>query len=171
MKQLVSCKNSSHVLKWHNLMPYGPMLGERYLSSTIKKIITWAFFNFWKQAIIELAYDLPTGHVHFSCSCIFQIINSTNHSSDFSFTFQINHPSGPFDNHLCPRYERHGYHAPREETMLSDVSMRTAPDSIRPLSSGDNRNMRKYLGELYKDKKYFDYYMDTESKLNIYANL
>ena len=42
---------------------------------------------------------------------------------------------------------------------LSDISMRTA--DTRPFS-GDDRRLRQALGEFYKDKKYFDYYLDTE---------
>ena len=57
---------------------------------------------------------------------------------------------------MCPRYERHRYVPGRE---ISDISMCTA--DTRPFS-GDDRRLRQALGEFYKDKKYFEYYIDTE---------
>ncbi|XP_052794161.1 uncharacterized protein LOC128227550 [Mya arenaria] len=74
---------------------------------------------------------------------------------------QLSKPPEILDSQLginrCTRYsERHG--APREPSGLTDISMRTAPDSTTP----DNVNCRKYLEELYKDKIYFDKYVKTE---------
>ncbi|XP_052793009.1 uncharacterized protein LOC128226931 isoform X2 [Mya arenaria] len=74
---------------------------------------------------------------------------------------QLSKPPEILDSQLginrCTRYsERHG--APREPSGLTDISMRTAPDSTTP----DNVNCRKFLEELYKDKIYFDKYVKTE---------
>ncbi|WAQ98153.1 hypothetical protein MAR_022526 [Mya arenaria] len=74
---------------------------------------------------------------------------------------QLSKPPEILDSQLginrCTRYsERHG--APREPSGLTDISMRTAPDSTTP----DNVNCRKYLEELYKDKIYFDKYVKTD---------
>ncbi|XP_052794151.1 uncharacterized protein LOC128227542 isoform X2 [Mya arenaria] len=74
---------------------------------------------------------------------------------------QLSKPPEILDSQLginrCTRYsERHG--APREPSGLTDISMRTAPDSTTP----DKVNCRKYLEELYKDKIYFDKYIKTE---------
>lgn len=63
---------------------------------------------------------------------------------------------GKLNVDTCPRYQHHHYVPGRE---LSDISMRTA--DTRPFS-GDDRRLRHALGEFYKDKKYFDYYLDTE---------
>ncbi|KAL4230691.1 hypothetical protein ACF0H5_011067 [Mactra antiquata] len=49
----------------------------------------------------------------------------------------------------------------REPSNLTDMSMRTAPDSVRPFSGGDKR-LRRIMPEFYPDQKYFQYYLDTE---------
>lgn len=63
----------------------------------------------------------------------------------------------------CNRYERHAHQPIREPSNLTDVSMRTAPDSVRPYS-GDDRRLRKLMPEFVPDQKYFQHYLDTESK-------
>ncbi|XP_052280732.1 uncharacterized protein LOC127878252 [Dreissena polymorpha] len=74
---------------------------------------------------------------------------------------QLNKPPTILDSQLdtnhCSRYNAHQASG-RERTTVTDMSMRTAPDSTLPV----DLNMRKYLEELYKDKQYFDKYVKTE---------
>ncbi|XP_053399390.1 uncharacterized protein LOC123557157 [Mercenaria mercenaria] len=71
-------------------------------------------------------------------------------------------------SHWCSRYERHGNLPIRETTEMSDLNMRTAPNSTRPFS-GDDKRMKKLLQELYTDKKYFDHYLEAEKLPTIAA--
>lgn len=73
-------------------------------------------------------------------------------------------PEQPEHSNLCLRYERTNSRpsrSSRTRSELNNMSMRTAMDSARPLS-WDKRKVKNLLGEFYKDKKYFDYYLKTE---------
>lgn len=79
------------------------------------------------------------------------------------FGLQLNKPPDNLDAnlgvHRCTRYNGH-LQQPREQTSMTEFSMRTAPDSSLPPSS----DLYRYLEEFKKDKQYFDKYIKTESE-------
>ncbi|KAK3576440.1 hypothetical protein CHS0354_025202 [Potamilus streckersoni] len=65
---------------------------------------------------------------------------------------------------FCPRYERGHYGQPsRESTMLTDASLYSMLTADLNDQDVSDRDLKRLLEELYVDKKYFDYYLQSEA--------